>query len=139
MLGKGVGEYDWHVCGGVHKAQLKIVVNILGNKGVIRCLEIGNGTACRGEEIDGAHQIREKYPEVVVIDAGGNNGFGAGHNKVLPVLTSKYHVVINPDIILETDVITELSEYAEKLGNAKTPGSGRQEYLETVVNSIIFG
>ena len=63
--------------------------------------------------------IREKYHEVIVIDAGGNNGFGAGHNKVLPLLTSKYHVVINPDIILETDVISELSEYAdtdEKIG-----------------------
>ena len=67
--------------------------------------------------------IREKYPEVIVIDAGGNNGFGAGHNKVLPLLTSKYHVVINPDIILETDVISELSEYAdtdEKIGLLST-------------------
>ena len=63
--------------------------------------------------------IKEKYPEVVVIEAGGNDGFGAGHNKVLPFITSKYHVVINPDILLETDVITELSEFAdtdEKIG-----------------------
>lgn len=58
--------------------------------------------------------IRETYPEVEVIDAGGNNGFGAGHNKVIPYLTSKYHVVINPDIILESDVISELSFYADK-------------------------
>lgn len=63
--------------------------------------------------------IREKFSQVTVIDAGINAGFGAGHNKVIPYLKSKYHVVINPDIILESDIITELSEYAdtdEKIG-----------------------
>ncbi len=34
--------------------------------------------------------------------------------------------------------LSELSAYAEKLGNAKIPESGRQEYLESVINNILF-
>lgn len=58
--------------------------------------------------------IKEKFPQVTVIDTKKNLGFGAGHNKVLEFLTSKYHVVINPDIFLKEDVITELSQYADR-------------------------
>ena len=57
--------------------------------------------------------IEEAFPEVVVIRAGSNSGFGAGHNKVIPFLKSKYHVVINPDILLREDSITQLCNYAD--------------------------
>ncbi len=57
--------------------------------------------------------IRERFPQVVVIESETNCGFGAGHNKVLPFLDSKYHVVINPDILLKDDVITQLCTYAD--------------------------
>lgn len=63
--------------------------------------------------------IKENFPEVTVIQAGKNEGFGAGHNKVLPFLKSKYHVVINPDIILKEDTISCLCAFAdtdEKIG-----------------------
>ncbi len=60
-----------------------------------------------------AQYIKERFPSVVVIESRKNCGFGAGHNKVLPFLQSKYHVVINPDILLKDDVITELCDYAD--------------------------
>ncbi|MGN0469228.1 MAG: glycosyltransferase family 2 protein [Acutalibacteraceae bacterium] len=60
-----------------------------------------------------AQYIKENFPGVTVIESRTNSGFGAGHNKVLPFLTSEYHVVINPDIILKDDVITELASYAD--------------------------
>lgn len=60
-----------------------------------------------------AEFIKEKFPQVVVIESGRNAGFGAGHNKVIPFLKSKYHAVINPDILFEEDVISELTGYAE--------------------------
>ena len=63
---------------------------------------------------DGTAQfIKETFPSVVVIESEQNRGFGAGHNQVLPFLESKYHVVINPDILLQSDVITELCDYAD--------------------------
>ena len=34
--------------------------------------------------------------------------------------------------------LEELSEYAEKLGKPALPSSGRQEYLESIVNSVLF-
>lgn len=35
--------------------------------------------------------------------------------------------------------LKELSAYAEKLGKLESPSSGRQEYLESVVNQVLFG
>ena len=64
---------------------------------------------------DGTAQfIKERFPSVVVIESERNRGFGAGHNQVLPFLDSKYHVVINPDILLKEDVITALCDYADE-------------------------
>ena len=58
--------------------------------------------------------IRENYPQVCLIEPGTNNGFGAGHNVVLPMLGSKYHFVINPDILLHDDAIQKMCDYMEE-------------------------
>ena len=34
--------------------------------------------------------------------------------------------------------LEELAAYAEAMGAPELPGSGRQEYLEAIVNSIMF-
>ncbi len=34
--------------------------------------------------------------------------------------------------------LEELAEYAEEMGKPELPGSGRQEYLESILNSILF-
>ena len=44
-------------------------------------------------------------PCVQLICLPENVGFGAGHNTVLPLLTSDYHFVINPDITLREPVM----------------------------------
>ena len=45
----------------------------------------------------------ENNPNVVYINIGKNLGFGGGHNVVLPKLDSKYHAIVNPDILLKED------------------------------------
>lgn len=55
--------------------------------------------------------VKEKFPEVVLIENKKNGGFGDGHNKVLKQLDSDFHVVINPDIILKENTIEVLVEY----------------------------
>ena len=35
--------------------------------------------------------------------------------------------------------LEELAEYAAELKDVKMPGSGSQEYLESIMNSIMFG
>ena len=42
-----------------------------------------------------------------------NGGFGTGHNMVLPELTSDYHFILNPDIQLTEDTLSDLADWME--------------------------
>ena len=46
---------------------------------------------------------------------------------------------IGAKIRADQTALAELAAYAEKNGTPALPGSGKQEYLESVVNSILFG
>ena len=63
--------------------------------------------------------IRQNYPQVELILPGTNNGFGSGHNEVLEQLTSKYHAIINPDIIINSDILKVM---ADKMDEDETAG-----------------
>ena len=52
---------------------------------------------------------------------------------------SSFNSGIGAKIINDETNLAELAEYAEKLGAPELPGSGRQEYLEGIINSILFG
>ncbi len=54
--------------------------------------------------------IRENYPQVELIEPGTNKGFGSGHNEVLDKIDSKYHAIINPDIVIDNDVIKIMAD-----------------------------
>lgn len=62
--------------------------------------------------------IREKYPEITLIETGRNIGFGAGHNFILDKLDSDYHAIINPDVIIRDDVISIMADYLEENSDA---------------------
>lgn len=57
--------------------------------------------------------IKENYPQVCVLEPMTNKGFGAGHNLVIPMISSKYHIVINPDIILKDNAIEQMIDFME--------------------------
>lgn len=57
--------------------------------------------------------VRERYPAVAVIEMGENRGFGAAHNRILSAVDSDYHVILNPDIVFDTDVLTDLAAYLD--------------------------
>ena len=40
-----------------------------------------------------------------------NGGFGTGHNTILPELTSDYHFILNPDIQLTADTLSDLADW----------------------------
>ena len=53
---------------------------------------------------------------------------------------SSYHETeMGKKILANETTLEELAAYAEKLGVPKMPGSGKQEYLESIVNAILFG
>ena len=40
-----------------------------------------------------------------------NGGFGTGHNTVLSLLQSRVHFILNPDIQLTTDTLSDLADW----------------------------
>ena len=54
------------------------------------------------------------YPGAIKLPNEKNIGFGAGHNLVLPLLRSKYHAVINPDVLIGSDVIAIMARYMDE-------------------------
>tara|TARA_B100000767_G_C19771805_1_gene540459 strand:- start:3201 stop:3953 length:753 start_codon:yes stop_codon:yes gene_type:complete len=59
----------------------------------------------------------EKYflhKDIEYIFMGKNFGFGKAHNIVLEKLSSKYHLILNPDIVFSTDIIQILIEQLDK-------------------------
>lgn len=54
-----------------------------------------------------------RYEDVTYLPTGENLGFGHGHNYVLEQLDSKYHAIVNPDIILEEDAFSKLLAFME--------------------------
>lgn len=55
----------------------------------------------------------EKSGQASVIKNSKNLGFGAAHNKVLDEELGKYHFVVNPDITLNSDCISDMVDYFE--------------------------
>ncbi|MDR3313011.1 MAG: glycosyltransferase family 2 protein [Oscillospiraceae bacterium] len=53
------------------------------------------------------------WPEAELLRNEKNLGFGAGHNRVLHRLNSKYHAFINPDVLLSSDAITSMAQYMD--------------------------
>jgi xylose isomerase len=51
---------------------------------------------------------------------------------------SSFESGIGADIIAKKTTLESLSEYAESLGAPENPGSGRQEKLESILNTLMF-
>lgn len=45
---------------------------------------------------------------------GINRGFGKGHNFVLSRIDSRYHAIVNPDIILQEDAFSKIIKYMKE-------------------------
>ncbi len=50
----------------------------------------------------------------IVFENGKNIGFGAAHNLVLKKDMGKYHFVINPDILVSSDVLSDIVDFMEE-------------------------
>jgi xylose isomerase len=68
-----------------------------------------------------------------IINDGRIDGF------VKEKYSSFHETEIGRKILSDNTSLEELAAYAEKLGNASLPTSGRQERLEGIINSILFG
>ena len=53
-------------------------------------------------------------PDANFIENNANLGFGKANNLVIPHINSEYHAIINPDIRIENDVLSEICNYMDK-------------------------
>lgn len=67
-------------------------------------------------EVNNLSALNEKYSDVEYLNPGKNIGFGGGHNFVLDMLDSKYHAIVNPDVILSEDSFSKLIDFMEETG-----------------------
>ena len=58
-------------------------------------------------------QLERQYSDVKIVTTGKNIGFGGGHNYVMEQLDSKFHAIVNPDIILEMDAFSALISFMQ--------------------------
>lgn len=58
--------------------------------------------------------IRSRYEQVTLIELPENIGFGGAHNRAIAAADSDYHVILNPDITFDADVLTALATYLEE-------------------------
>lgn len=62
--------------------------------------------------------IREKFPQVHILENTENHGFGAANNRALEQVTTKYALLLNPDAVPQPGAISGLVKMAEKYPQA---------------------
>ena len=70
----------------------------------------GSGQCLAKAAKDGTLHIREDQ-KVEVLCRTENGGFGTGHNTVLSLLQSRVHFILNPDIQLTADTLSDLADW----------------------------
>ena len=72
--------------------------------------------SCYGESKEKKEftEFLNQWEDVEYIDVNENLGFGKGHNYVLPKLQSRYHAIVNPDIILIEDSLIKIVSYMDE-------------------------
>ena len=60
-----------------------------------------------------AEKMEWLFPGVTVLSQKGNIGFGRANNAVLPLLQSKYHLIMNPDVTFPPDLLSRMTAYME--------------------------
>ncbi len=82
--------------------------------------------------VDGScHMVREKFPEVRLIENHRNSGFSTANNQAIRLSTGKFILLLNPDTIVEEDTFVKALRFMEEhpdaggLGVKMIDGKGR--------------
>lgn len=88
--------------------------------------------------------VKESFPNVQVIALQENLGFGRGHNQVLPYLDSDYHLIVNPDVTFQPDVLEKMTSFLDCHREAATltprvlHPDGQEQFLPKELPSLHF-
>ena len=54
-----------------------------------------------------------RYSDVKYVDTKRNLGYGSGHNYIIPSLNSRYHCIMNPDIVFIEDAFKAIISFMD--------------------------
>lgn len=95
-----------------NEKEIRGVLDSLMNSSCIGDMDVYVVDNC---SVDGTCGIVEKeYPQVKLIKSKTNAGYGGGHNQALRVSQAVYHFVINPDILFEKELISQVVGYMDE-------------------------
>jgi len=57
--------------------------------------------------------VQEDFPSVRLMKLEKNIGFGQGHNQALSYMNAPYHLIVNPDITMEPDVLEKMVAFMD--------------------------
>ena len=57
--------------------------------------------------------LTDIYSDLKYINPGSNLGFGSGHNYIIDLIDSKFHAIVNPDILLTEDTFSVLIKFMQ--------------------------
>jgi GT2 family glycosyltransferase len=84
--------------------------------------------------------IREKFPEVNLIENKKNLGFARANNQAIKKATGKYILILNPDTVVEEDTFEKCIEFMETHDDAGSLGvkmiDGKGNYLPESKRSL---
>ena len=130
-----------------------IIVTFNGEKWIERCLDSVYNSSVdtvpiivdNGSTDNTLHVIKEKYPQTIILESGGNLGFGRANNKGILYAIEKgaeYVYLLNQDAWVESDVFETLvnthkqnKEYAI-LSPLQLTGDGTQLDRSFKMNSV---
>ena len=73
--------------------------------------------------VDGScAMIREKFPEVHLIENNENLGFSKANNQAIRLSAGRYILLLNPDTVIEEDTLTRCLGHMEKNPDAGALG-----------------
>ncbi len=81
-------------------------------------LEVEIWVVDNGSRDDSVAAIRARFPDVNVIEAGANLGFGAANNRALARASGEYFLLLNTDAFPQADALRELLAAAERYPRA---------------------
>ena len=64
-----------------------------------------------------AEKMQWLFPGVTILSQKSNIGFGKANNAVLPLLNSKYHLIMNPDVTFDPSLLGRMVRYMEEHPN----------------------
>ena len=113
---------SWRAASRVSARSLDLSVSIVNTNSrglLLACLESLAGTEAEIVVLDNASEdgsaaaVRERFPQVRVIEQEHRAGFGANHNTVIRATTGRYVYVLNEDTTADDWSFERITEYLD--------------------------